>query len=137
MMPIYAQKLDINNEHVHFLSKYEHVVDICPFSGVASPMKIRLVLILGRSDDHKKDEIYIYPNPNNGQFNIKANFSEMHDHIQIEVIDLSGVTIKRKQHNQVQLLDDVIDISGTAQGVYIIRFVLENGKVLNKKVVKL
>ena len=77
------------------------------------------------------------PNPNNGVFNISASFREIHERIQIDVIDLSGNTIRRKQKDDVQLLEDTIDVSDVAQGVYIVRFVFENGRILNKKIVKL
>jgi hypothetical protein len=81
--------------------------------------------------------VNIYPNPNNGQFNIKANFAEINDHVKVEVISLSGVTIRSKHYDQIQLLDDMLDISDAAQGVYVVKFVLKNGKVVNKKIVKL
>jgi hypothetical protein len=45
--------------------------------------------------------------------------------------------IRRKIYDQVPLLDETLDISEAAQGVYVVRFVLKSGKMVIKKIVKL
>ncbi len=74
--------------------------------------------------DKSNDKIVIYPNPNNGNFEIqtKENFKE------ILVFDISGKQIKA-QINQNNLNIEV------QSGIYILKCTLENDEVIHKKLI--
>lgn len=79
--------------------------------------------------ENQAEPISIYPNPTNGII----NFSFINDDIQnIEIWNSQGKLQDRINYNS---LEDGYEIGGKA-GVYLIRFILKNNKVITKKVLK-
>lgn len=74
-------------------------------------------------------EIAIYPNPNNGIFNIAL--PTVKDEIQVSIYNLSGQQIKN-----ITLKDKgIIDISKQPNGVYFVK-VIHQHKVITQKIIK-
>ena len=75
------------------------------------------------------DNIKIYPNPTNGIFTIKGK-----DLQSIEVINISGQTIKQLSINNKQL--SIINLKGQPKGVYMIKIVTDKGTTVKKVVLE-
>ena len=67
----------------------------------------------------------IYPNPNNGEFTLNANFNTAID-FTLDIINLNGKTIYSKEFNGVDTINESIDIDEYSKGVYYVRIVNEN-----------
>ena len=70
-------------------------------------------------------DILIYPNPSKKEFNIKSNINPD----KIEIINLIGKTIKI-----LALQNNIIDIEGKPEGIYILKMTL-NKKIIYKKII--
>ncbi len=64
--------------------------------------------------------INIYPNPNNGEFTLSANFNSAID-FTVEMINIDGKTIYTKKFNGIKTLNENIDVDSYAKGIYYIR----------------
>jgi len=79
-------------------------------------------------------ELNFYPNPSNGNFNLKFNLQQ-EGATNIAIYNLSGQEIYSEQlGNFSGLYDGKIDLQGQSQGVYILK-VSQGDKVLTKKIV--
>lgn len=75
----------------------------------------------------------VVPNPTNGPFHIKWNTTE--EIQEIELYNLAGVQLK--DYTLTKSLSNIeINISAVPAGIYILRFVTKNGKVITKKIIK-
>jgi hypothetical protein len=72
----------------------------------------------------------IFPNPNNGEFNIINNGqSEL---INVIITDIQGKTIYNKQHNFNKGSQQTINLDGIENGVYLVKLSAANGyKIFN------
>ena len=66
------------------------------------------------------EQIYIYPNPNKGIFNIVVKTGEKTDLI-IELMNIQGQIVYRNNVKGVLTFIDEIDVSGLAKGIYYLR----------------
>lgn len=84
-------------------------------------------LVIGDSISSK---LFIYPNPNNGQFRV-TYYSPTNTRYQVVVMDTKGAVLYRKPHevtNRYQLID--INLEGASRGMYIIQIQDPTGKQL-------
>ncbi len=65
-------------------------------------------------------QIRLYPNPNKGEFNIIVNTAAQTDLI-IELMNIHGQLIYRKDVKNVNTFKDAIDVSGLGKGIYYLR----------------
>jgi len=77
--------------------------------------------------------INVYPNPNNGEFTLNANFNTAID-FTIDMVNINGKTIYTKEFNGIKTLNEHIDVDGYAKGIYYIR-ISNNNFVKQEKVV--
>lgn len=80
----------------------------------------------------KKNEITIYPNPNKGFFTL--NFDNLIEDATIEVIDVSGRIVLKTKVEDSTSLEQNIDLTSAAKGVYIV-LVKSNTSSMTKKVI--
>ena len=89
---------------------------------------------VGLTDDSKKLEFLIHPNPTHGEVNIKVsgltNLSSIH------LYDLSGKSLYTETINEgdQQRYEKSLDLSDYASGIYLLRLV-DNERVITKKVI--
>ncbi|WP_370103819.1 GEVED domain-containing protein [Winogradskyella sp.] len=86
-------------------------------------------------DDDNLDSLSIYPNPNNGTFNIGFNPKSGED-ISINVYDISGRIIYNKTYNSVSRFDEVVSLNNAQSGVYLLNISDGSNKVTKKIVVE-
>jgi len=80
------------------------------------------------------DNIFnIYPNPNNGEFDIEFYNNELSD-IKIEIINISGHTIYKRSTNTSELLHIVIP--DNEKGLYIIKIIRNQDIFIHKIIVQ-
>jgi len=73
-------------------------------------------------------EIIIYPNPTEGKFTIKIDISNPLDEVIIDVLNMNGAKIMRKEITEVHtnILED-FDLSEAASGLYLIKIITDKG----------
>jgi hypothetical protein len=77
-----------------------------------------------------KKEINLYPNPNNGTFQLETNFplSEISN---LKISNLIGTTIYEMQH----VTEHTIQLPNSASGMFFVVIILKDGSVLTQKMV--
>lgn len=85
--------------------------------------------------DNEFDNLSIYPNPNNGQFNIGFN-SKSGEAVAIAVYDMRGRSIYNKTYNSVGRFEEVIQLDNAQSGVYMLTISDGLQKVTKKIVVE-
>ncbi len=80
-----------------------------------------------------ENSIAIYPNPNNGSFNIQFN-SNSGNEIKVLVHDIRGRQIFERSYNNLGLFNENINLSNVQSGVYMVT-VLDGAKKQVKKIV--
>jgi len=81
------------------------------------------------------DDLQVYPNPNNGSFNVGFSPKSGED-ISIEVYDIRGRAIYSKTYGSVSRFDEVIQLNNADSGVYLLSIADGSQKVTKKIVVK-
>jgi endonuclease I len=77
----------------------------------------------------ESDEILIYPNPSDGNFNIGLNTSNTP--YSIEIVSFSGEKVFEKQN----AIDPAISVSNLAKGIYIVKITKDSKTVIKKLVI--
>lgn len=77
----------------------------------------------------ESDEIVIYPNPSDGNFNIGLNTSNTP--YSIEIVSFSGEKVFEKQN----AIDPAISVSNLAKGIYIVKITKDSKTVIKKLVI--
>lgn len=85
-------------------------------------------------DDNELEGLTIYPNPNNGTFNIGFN-PNSGENINIQVYDIRGRIIFSKSFNTVSRFEEVIRLNNAQSGVYLLNISDGSNKVTRKIVV--
>jgi PKD repeat protein len=67
------------------------------------------------------DKFEVYPNPSKGIFNIAIKFSAYQEHVVIEVITPTGITIHHKEYHNIESIEDQIDLNEFVNGIFFIR----------------
>ena len=79
--------------------------------------------------------VSLYPNPNNGQFNIEFNGLQAFD-VNLRIMDVKGqVVLDRKIDEQGSFVQEV-DITRFAKGMYLMQLTADGEQILQRVVVK-
>ncbi len=97
--------------------------------GEVEDYSVTIVDILGVKDEINSD-IYIYPNPNNGNFYIDCTKINQ-DNIKLEIIDITG-KICKTQNLEAEI--NQIKTNSLQKGVYILKIFYDN-QIINKKII--
>lgn len=84
-------------------------------------------------EENELDNLSIYPNPNNGEFNIGFNPRSGED-INIEVYDIRGRAIYTKTFNSVSRFEEAIKLNNAQSGVYLLS-ISDGSQKVTKKIV--
>ncbi|MBU2922618.1 proprotein convertase P-domain-containing protein [Winogradskyella psychrotolerans] len=79
-------------------------------------------------------DLNIYPNPNNGTFNITMR-NPISNKVDIEVYDINGRRIFEKRFNSTQIVDEQINLSQIQSGIYLVKVKDGNHQIIKKIVV--
>ncbi len=77
------------------------------------------------TNENKFENFSIYPNPNNGSFNVQLQ-ADVNNKIEIEVVDISGRQIFSKSFENKSLFNENINLDKVASGIYLVN--IKNGK---------
>ncbi len=83
----------------------------------------------------KKDVINIYPNPNNGVFNLAINVPDKCNLI-IELMNVYGQVVYKNYVKSIFKFNDEIDVSELSKGVYYLRLRTENEIGVKKLIIQ-
>lgn len=86
-------------------------------------------------EDFGLENFSLYPNPNNGNFNIKFNSSSSNE-IKIGVHDMRGRQIFNKSYSNTGLIDQNLQLDNVQAGVYLVTVQDGNRKEVKKIVVE-
>lgn len=86
-------------------------------------------------DDNELDNLSVYPNPNNGTFNIGFNPKSGED-VSIQVYDIRGRIIYSKAFNTVSRFEEAIRLNNAQSGVYLLNISDGSQKVTKKIIVE-
>ena len=84
--------------------------------------------------ENELDNLSIYPNPNNGEFNIGFNPKSGND-ITIQVYDIRGRAIFTNSYNATSRFNEVIRLNNAQSGVYLLSIADGSQKVTKKIIV--
>ncbi len=91
---------------------------------------------LREMDDSEIDFIQFFPNPNNGQFNLKFEVNENAD-TQIRILNIDGrIVYDRELDGFSGVFDETVDIGDYGSGTYILEIIRNEGKMTKKIVVQ-
>lgn len=86
-----------------------------------------------KKNELEPDDMMFFPNPNNGEFNLKFELEEEGD-VEIKIIDFNGKVIyKEKLKNFLGKYEKKIDIKDQPNGTYFLN-IQQNGKMSTSKV---
>ncbi|WP_431137190.1 M12 family metallo-peptidase [Psychroserpens mesophilus] len=90
---------------------------------------------LSIDDQVLENSLSIYPNPNNGEFNIKLN-SNLNDSVTINVYDIRGRTVFENIYKkQAAEFNEVIKLNEVQSGVYLLEISVGENRVTKKIVI--
>lgn len=84
------------------------------------------------NDSNGEDDLFVYPNPNEGKFRVEINSEEENSSFQVFVYDNKGVLVYERETNES--ID--VDISNNPAGAYLLR-IIRDDNVRSVVVVKL
>ncbi|WP_417859778.1 reprolysin-like metallopeptidase [Winogradskyella sediminis] len=84
--------------------------------------------------ENELDQLSIYPNPNNGEFNIEFN-SKSGEAISVAVYDIRGRSIYAKNYDSVGRFNEAIQLNNAQSGVYLLTIIDGTQKVTKKIIV--
>ncbi|NNC44441.1 MAG: T9SS type A sorting domain-containing protein, partial [Winogradskyella sp.] len=84
-------------------------------------------------DEVALDNLSVYPNPNNGEFNVSFN-PRSGDDIIIEVFDISGRSILSNTYNNTGRFDETIMLNKASSGIYLLS-ISEGQQKVTKKII--
>lgn len=79
------------------------------------------------------EDLRVYPNPNNGEFNISFNPKSGED-ISVEVFDIRGRVIFTNTYSSVSRFDETIQLNNAQSGVYLLN-ILDGPQKVTKKII--
>ncbi|EPR72400.1 putative internalin [Winogradskyella psychrotolerans RS-3] len=84
-------------------------------------------------EDNELDQLSIYPNPNNGAFNIQFNPKSGED-ISVVVYDIRGRSIYTKNYTNVRRFEETIQLNNAQSGVYLLT-ITDGAQKVTKKII--
>ena len=85
------------------------------------------------NDSFAFQNLSVYPNPNDGTFNVQFN-SSTNDKIAIGVYDMRGREIFNKSYNNNGLFNETLQLNDVQSGVYLVN-ILDGDRKITKKIV--
>lgn len=85
--------------------------------------------------DFGGNTVGIYPNPNNGQFNIELNSTEATSY-QVKMVNSLGVEILNKTISVSGKYNEIVDVSAMAEGIYYLYLKNEKNTIIEKIVIQ-
>ena len=83
--------------------------------------------------ENNLENLSIYPNPNNGEFNIGFN-PKSGEAITIDVYDIRGRSIYNKVYSSVSRFEEVIQLNNAQSGVYMLT-ISDGAQKVTKKII--
>lgn len=80
--------------------------------------------VLEENPDDETDDLFVYPNPSNGRFQIELKGAECDDLVEVYVYNNKGILITSQKF--VETVD--VDISNYPAGVYLLRIIRDKGE---------
>jgi hypothetical protein len=84
------------------------------------------------TDSFELNEIGIYPNPNNGAFNVQ--FTPYSEKVNVTVFDLRGRVIYDKQFSNSGLFDETIQLNNVESGMYLVK-IQDGSRKITKRII--
>lgn len=81
-----------------------------------------------------KNDFGIYPNPNNGSFEIQL--AEIEDNFSLQVYDNTGRVVFTKEYNQTNSLTQMLNLENISSGIYLVSLKSSRGITTKKIVIK-
>jgi hypothetical protein len=85
------------------------------------------------NNDFVENNFSIYPNPNNGTFNIVLK--ELTSNYTIQIYDATGRTVVDYEYSNNTSLSQEIKIDNALAGLYFVTIKVADGGIINKKVI--
>lgn len=85
-------------------------------------------------EENELDQLSIYPNPNNGEFNIQFNPKSRED-VSVAVYDIRGRSIYTKSFQNTGRFEETIQLNNAQSGVYLLTIIDGSQKVTKKIIV--
>lgn len=102
--------------------------------GTVNSWSLELCIAGGLSvEENELDNLSIYPNPNNGEFNIGFN-PKSGEAILIDIYDVRGRLIYTKSFNNVSRFEEVIQLNNAQSGVYLLT-ITDGAQKVTKKII--
>lgn len=87
---------------------------------------------LGVDDVELENNFAIYPNPNNGEFNVKFNATS--NNVSVEVFDIRGRSVYANGFDNSGVFDETINLGSVQSGMYLLN-VKDGSRTFTKKIV--
>ncbi len=88
---------------------------------------------LGTDDFESLDDLSVYPNPNNGEFNVKFNATSNAD-VNIEVFDIRGRKVFNNSYQNTGVFNESIKLDNVQSGMYLLN-ITEGDRKVTKKII--
>jgi len=80
--------------------------------------------------------VNVYPNPNNGQFTLNVNTTDVNE-LSIKVINLQGQEVyNRNNFDNLNTVNEQIDLNDRANGIYFVIVTTDKGSVTHKMIIQ-
>ena len=89
--------------------------------------------ILGVNEFSLEDSFVVYPNPNNGEFNVKLKSNSNQD-INIQVFDIRGRSVLNQTYNNTRDFNQNINLNNAQSGMYLLN-VSDGERTATKKII--
>lgn len=80
--------------------------------------------VLGENPDDEMEDLFVYPNPSNGRFQIELKGAECDDLVEVYVYNNKGILITSQKFVETMC----VDISDYPAGVYLLRIIRDKGE---------
>ncbi|WP_158441687.1 T9SS type A sorting domain-containing protein [Nonlabens dokdonensis] len=85
------------------------------------------------NEDFQLENLSIYPNPNNGTFNILFD-NAISDLVQVDVYDLSGRSVFTNEYETSSTFNESINLTGVTAGMYLVK-ITDGDRVVTDKII--
>ena len=104
-----------------------YFVYIVDANGCESNLEVTVTVDIsnGVEDTDFANSLKVYPNPSTGLLTIKGDFNKNHD-LKVEVLDVIGKQVMSRNWQTGTAMSQTLDLTSMAEGMYILRFTMEN-----------
>ncbi|MEL6651465.1 MAG: PKD domain-containing protein, partial [Bacteroidota bacterium] len=93
------------------------------------------IFVINNLEEELGLELEVFPNPNQGSFQLKVQTSQTHD-IQIELYDLSGKVMMERRPGKLRQYQEEIHLPELSAGVYLLKVQLDGQAVYRKVLIE-